>query len=94
MKTIFRVISQTPVVQVPRQDGTHTSKSIIVVQEIGGKYENAFAAVLLGNMASLKFYQNDIVYAALRFSTREVQGNIYMDCNVQDILRVQTSNAF
>ena len=94
MKSIFKVVSQTPTAQVTRQDGTQTSKSTIMLQEVGGKYEDSFAAVLLGNMASLKFYQNDIVFAALRFSAREYNGNLYMDCNVQDIIKFQTSNAF
>lgn len=94
MKSTFKVITQSPVVQVTRQDGTQTSKSTIMLQEVGGKYEDSFAAVLLGNMASLKFYQNDIVFAALRFSAREYNGNLYMDCNVQDIIKFSTSNAF
>jgi hypothetical protein len=49
---------------------------------------------MLGNMTSLKFYQNDIVFAALRFSTREYNQQIYMDCMVQDIVSLNTNNAF
>ena len=94
MKQIFRVVTQTPVVSVQRQDGTQTQKCTLVLQELGGKYENSFAATMLGNMTSLKFYQNDIVFAALRFSTREYNQQIYMDCMVQDIVSVNTNNAF
>ena len=94
MKQIFRVVTQTPVVSVQRQDGTQTQKCTLVLQELGGKYENTFAATMLGNMTSLKFYQNDIVFAALRFSTREYNQQIYMDCTVQDIVSVNTNNTF
>lgn len=94
MKKIFKVIAQTPVQSVQRKDGTMTQKSSIVLQMLGGKYENSFVATLLGNMASLKFYQNDIVYAALRFEHREYNGNYFMDCNCQDIVKINTSNAF
>lgn len=94
MKKILRVVSQTQAVSVQRQDGTQTQKCTLVLQELGGKYENSFAATMLGNMASLKFYQNDIVACSLRFSTREYNQQVYMDCTVQDIVKLQTNNAF
>lgn len=94
MKQIFRVVSQTQAVSVQRQDGTQTQKCSLVLQELGGKYENAFVATLLGNMASLKFYQNDVVFACLRFTAREYNQQIYMDCMVQDIVKLSTNNAF
>lgn len=94
MKQIFRVVSQTQPVSVQRQDGTQTQKCTLMVQELGGKYEDSFAATMLGNIASLKFYPNDIVYACLRFSTREYNQQVYMDCMLQDIARISTNNNF
>ncbi len=94
MKKIFRVVAQTVPVSVTRKDGTQTQKCSLVVQELGGRYEPSYVATLLGNMASLKFYQNDIVYAVLRFESREYQGNYFMDCTCQDIVKVNTGNAF
>lgn len=94
MKTVFKVVAQTTAAPVKKQDGTQTQKSTIVLQELGGKYENSFAATLLGNMASLKFCLNDTVFAALRFQHREYNGQYYMDCTVQDIIKFNTSNAF
>ena len=94
MKQVFRVVRQTQAVSVQRQDGTQTQKCTLVLQELGGKYENSFAATMLGNMASLKFLQNDVVYACLRFSTREYNQQTYMDCTVQDIVNLSTNNVF
>lgn len=94
MKKIFKVVAQTATQQVQRQDGTLTQKCTIVLQEVGGKYDDSFTATMLGNMASCKFYQNDIVYAALRFQHREHNGQYYMDCTVQDIIKFSTGNAF
>ena len=94
MKQIFRVVRQTQAVSVQRQDGTQTQKCTLVLQELGCKYENSFAATMLGNMASLKFLQNDVVYACLRFSTREYNQQTYMDCTVQDIVKLSTNNVF
>ena len=94
MKQLFRVVKQTPAVSVQRQDGTQTQKCTLVLQEPGGKYENSYAATMLGNMASLKFLQNNVVYACLRFSTREYNQQTYMDCTVQDIVKLSTNNVF
>ena len=90
----IRVITQTAAVSIQKQDGTQTQKCSLVLQELGGKYENSIVATMLGNMASLKFYQNDIVAASLRFSHREYNGQYYMDCTVRDIIKINTSNAF
>lgn len=94
MKKIMKVVAQTATQQVTRQDGTLTQKCTIVLQEVGGKYEDSYTATLLGNMASCKFYQGDIVFASLRFQHREYNGQYYMDCTVQDIIKFSTANAF
>lgn len=94
MKQVFRVVQQTQAVSVQRQDGTQTQKCSLVLQELGGKYENAFVATLLGNMASLKFFTNDVVFACLRFTVCEYNQQLYMDCMVQDIVKLSTNNAF
>ena len=94
MNMNYRIITQTPPTTVKRQDGTETQKCSLVMQELGGKYENAFVATLLGNMASLKFYPNDVVFACLRFTVREYNQQLYMDCMVQDIVKLSTNNAF
>ena len=52
MKTILKVVAQTTTQQVKRQDGTQTQKCTLVLQEMGGKYENSYATTLLGNLAS------------------------------------------
>lgn len=91
MKNLFKVVAQTAPQSVNRQDGTQTQKCIIVLQEIGGRYENSFACAMIGNMASCKFYPEDIVFASLRFSHREYQQQYYMDATVQDIVKINTS---
>lgn len=86
MKTLFKVVNQSQPSTVQKQDGTSISKCTIILQEIGGKYENTFVATLLGNAATCRFYPGDYVWAALRFSSREYQGNAYQDITVQDII--------
>lgn len=82
MKSIFKVIAQTEPQTINTQNG-QTQKSIVVLQELGGKYENSFTAALIGNQS--RFSPNALVYAALRFSSREYQGNWYQDITIQEI---------
>lgn len=94
MKKIFKVVAQTAPQSVSRQDGTQTQKSTIVLQEFGGRYENSYACTMLGNMASCKFYPNDLVFASLRFQHREYNQQYYMDCTLQDIVKVSSNTSF
>lgn len=94
MKAIFKVVAQTAPQPVSRQDGTQTQKCTIVLQEFGGRYENSYVCSMLGNMASCKFYPNDLVFASLRFQHREYNQQYYMDCTLQDIVKVSTNDPF
>lgn len=82
----FKVLSQTEAVTITRQDGTMTQKSTVVLQEFGGKYENTYAAVLLGNQVT--FAPGDIVIASLRFTTHDYNGQQYQDCTIQEVRRL------
>ena len=86
MKTLFKVITQKEPFKVQKQDGTTIAKCSIILQEIGGQFENTFACTLLGNAAECKYFPNDYVWASLRFSTREYQNQSYQDILVQDII--------
>ena len=82
MKTLFKVISQSEPVSINTQNG-QMQKSTIVLQEVGGKYENSFVASLIGSQ--VKVCPGDIVWAALRFSAREYNGSTYQDITIQEI---------
>lgn len=86
MKQFFKVIAQQEPFQVNKSDGSTLNKCTIVLQEIGGKYENSYVCNLLGNSALCKFYPGDLVFAALRFQHSEYQGKFYNEISVQDIV--------
>ena len=90
MKQIFKVQSQSETFLVPSQkaEGGQISKCNIVLQELGGKYENSYVAAILGEQAQMKFEKDDIVVAALRFSTREYNGQVYQDIVVNEIVKL------
>jgi len=90
MIKIFRVVQQSDsfTVQSQKAEGGMTAKCNIVLQEFGGKFENQYAGVMLGNLALNKFVQGDLVVAALRFTTREYNGATYQDILITDIAKL------
>ena len=43
---------------------------------------------MLGNVAGCRFFTGDVVAVALRFSTREHNGQVYQDILVTDIVKI------
>ena len=90
MKKFFRIVAQSETFLVPSQkaEGGQLPKCNIVLQELGGKYENSYVATVLGEQAKTRFDKNDLVVAALRFSTREYNGQVYQDIVVNEIVKI------
>ena len=88
---ILKVVQQGEAfaVQSQKAESGQTMKCNIVLQEMGGKYENQYAAAMLGNVAQCRFTPGDLVVVALRFSTREYNGAVYQDILVTDIEKVK-----
>lgn len=88
---ILKVVQQGEAfaVQSQKTESGQTSKCNIVLQELGGsKYENQYAATMLGNMAQCVFQSGDVVAATLRFSTHEHNGAVYQDILVTDVVKI------
>ena len=90
MKKFFRIQAQSETFQVSSQkaEGGQLPKCNIVLQELGGKYENSYVATILGEQAKMRFEKDDLVVAALRFSTREYNGQVYQDIVVNEIVKI------
>ena len=87
MKQFFKVIAQGASVMVPsKEEGGQTSKCTLVLQELGGKFENSFAITLFGEPATRKFAPGEIVYGVLRFNAHEYNGQWYQDVMVKELL--------
>ena len=88
MKHLFRVINQSEPQQVASQkaEGGQVTKSTIVLQAFGGKYENVYVCTLFGNSATCKWYPGEMVFASLRFQAHEYNGQWYQDITVGEIV--------
>ncbi|MBR3067245.1 MAG: hypothetical protein IKG77_05820 [Prevotella sp.] len=85
---ILRVVRQGEAfsVQSAKAEGGQIQKCNIVLRELGGgKYENEYACAMLGTLATLRFYEGDVVAATLRFQTHEYQGQTFQEILATDI---------
>jgi hypothetical protein len=90
MKKFFRGIAQSEpfAVQSQKAEGGQINKCNIVLQELGGKFENSYVATILGEQANMRFAKDELVVASLRFSTREYNGQIFQDIVVNEIIKI------
>lgn len=89
-KKICEVVLQTDVSYVPSQkaEGGQVAMCGIKLKEFGGKFGDEFACTMFGNLAQCRFYENELVVAALRFVTHEYEGRIYQDVVVENIVKL------
>ena len=87
---ILKVVQQGEAfaVQSQKAEGGQTMKCNIVLQELGGKYENEYVAAMLGNLAQCRFFTGDVVTATLRFSKRVYNDQVYQDILVTEIQKL------
>ena len=92
MKSVFKVVQQGEAfaVQSQKSDSGQTMKCNIVLQELGGKFEDQFVGALLGGAVQCRYCQGDVVAASLRFSAREYNGAVYQDVLVTEIVPLTT----
>ncbi|MCR5819005.1 MAG: DUF3127 domain-containing protein [Prevotella sp.] len=87
MKVVF--CGEMFTVKSEKSENGQLNKRIIVLQELGGKYENRYCVSVLGNLAQCQWYADDLVVAVLRFQTHEVNGQYYQDVTASDILKLK-----
>ena len=75
-------------VQSAKQESGSIQKCNIVLKELGGKFENEYVCAMLGNLATCRFCEGDVVVATLRFSTHEYQGQVFQEILATDIFKI------
>ncbi len=75
-------------VKSEKSENGQLNKRNLVLKELGGKYENEYAAAVLGSAATLQFYENDLVVVTLRFTTHEFQGQVFQEVLATDIQKI------
>ena len=66
-------------VKSEKSEGGVLNKRTLVLQELGGKYENSYVVTALGSLATIEWSEGELVACALSFRTHEHNGQVYMD---------------
>ena len=74
-------------VKSEKSEGGVLNKRTLVLQELGGKYEPTYVVSALGPLATLEFQEGDLVIATLRFSSREYNGQMFMDVVATELIK-------
>lgn len=74
-------------VKSEKSEGGVLNKRTLVLQELGGKYEPTYVVSALGPQATLEFQEGDLVIATLRFSSREYNGQMFMDVVATELIK-------
>ena len=74
-------------VQSEKSENGVLNKRTLVLQELGGKYEPTYVVSALGPQATLEFQEGDLVIATLRFSSREYNGQMFMDVVATELIK-------
>jgi len=88
---IYHVVSQTEASYVASQkaEGGQLAKCLIRLKEFGGsKFGNEYVCTMFGNLAQCKFYEGDLVAASLRFQVHEVNGAVYQEVIVNEVVKL------
>ena len=88
--TICRVVAQSDVLYIPskKQEGGQLAKCLIRLKELGSQYEDEYLCALFGKLATCQFAEGDLVAAAMRFQTHEVNGQFYQDIVANEIVKL------
>jgi hypothetical protein len=93
MRTIIlKVVSQGVVTYVAssKEASGQLAKCVIRIKEFGGsKFGNEYVCTMFGDLALGTFYEGDLVAASLRFQVHEVNGAIYQEVLVSDIVSIK-----
>ena len=74
-------------VKSEKAENGQLNKRQLVLQELGGKYEPTYVVTALGNLAALQFSEGDLVFATMRFQSREYNGQTYMDIVATELVK-------
>ena len=87
---ILKVVKCGEMVSVPSEKAENKvlNKRTLVMQELGGKYENQYVVTAFGTLATLRFDEGCLVAATLRFQTHEHNGADYQDVTATEIVAI------
>ena len=64
------------------------NKRMLVLQELGDKWADAYVVTVFRNLATIEFAEGDLVAASMQFRTHDYNGQTYMDIVANEIVKL------
>ena len=80
---------QMTTVQSEKSENGVLDKRTLVLQLLGGKYEDSFVVTALGSLATIEWTEGELVACSMSFRTREHNGQVYMDVIANEIVKIK-----
>ena len=74
--------------ETPGMNG-EVNKRQLVLQELGDKWANTYVVTVFHNLATIEFSEGELVVASMQFRTHDYNGQTYMDCVANDIVKLK-----
>lgn len=85
--TILRVKKCGAITTVQGENG-EVNKRMLVLQELGDKWADAYVVTVFRNLATIEFAEGDLVAASMQFRTHDYNGQTYMDIVANEIVKL------
>lgn len=85
--TILRVKKCGAMTTVQGENG-EVNKRMLVLQELGDKWADAYVVTVFRNLATIEFAEGDLVAASMQFRTHDYNGQTYMDIVANEIVKL------
>lgn len=85
--TILRVEKCGAMTTVQGENG-EVNKRMLVLQELGDKWADAYVVTVFRNLATIEFAEGDLVAASMQFRTHDYNGQTYMDIVANEIVKL------
>ena len=89
MKTMILRVKKCGAMTTVQGENGEVNKRMLVLQELGDKWADAFVVTVFRNLATIEFAEGDLVAASMQFRTHDYNGQTYMDIVATEIVKLK-----
>ena len=89
MKTMILRVKKCGAMTTVQGENGGVNKRMLVLQELGDKWADAFVVTVFRNLATIEFAEGDLVAASMQFRTHDYNGQTYMDIVATEIVKLK-----
>jgi len=90
MKTMILRVKKCGAMTTVQGENGEVNKRMLVLQELGDKWADAYVVTVFRNLATIEFAEGDLVAASMQFRTHDYNGQTYMDIVATEISRLRS----